>query len=148
MKGLVTFFGVILSLNTFPQRIDTIRLKHNTRIAGVAQYICILGDEKRMVLQGNGKTHGFKEGLEDGMYTCYFDNKYQDTALVVTVENGKYNGLLKRWYNGVLIEECEYKNGIKNGWRKLYFHYPEWGGEFLNIYQYKNDKCIAFYTEW
>ncbi len=126
---------------------DTIVLKQNDSIAAKAQHICIWGDKRRMELHPNGKIYQFKEGLEDGMYTAFFDKKYKDTAMVVVIENGELNGLLKRWYNGKLEEECEYKNGLENGWRKLYF-YPNKKDTLLNIQKCEDGACIEIHTEW
>jgi antitoxin component YwqK of YwqJK toxin-antitoxin module len=40
----------------------------------------------------------------------------------ISLLNGKLNGIYKNYANGELIEECKYKNGVKNGVCKKYFH--------------------------
>ena len=138
---------IIVDFNEREPYKDTIVLKQNIKIAAKAQHICVWGDPKRMELNSNGKIYQFKNGLEDGKYSAFYDDKYKNIAMVVVIENGKLNGLLQRWYNGKLEEECEYKNGVENGWRKLYF-YPSEGGIFLNIQKCIDGACIDFYTEW
>ncbi|PKP19074.1 MAG: hypothetical protein CVU05_12150 [Bacteroidetes bacterium HGW-Bacteroidetes-21] len=141
---LISIFGFVF---VQAQNKDTIVLKQNIKVAAKAQHICLWGDTKRMELHPNGKIYQFKDNLEDGKYTAFFDKKYKDTAMVVVIENGELNGLLQRWDDGELVEECEYKNGLKNGWRKLYFYTKE-HGIFLNIQKCEDGACIEVHTEW
>ena len=125
---------VMLISNCFlAQNKDTIILNKNQ--AQKAIFICKWGDPKRMELHSNGKIYQFKRGLEDGMYIAYYDkNLRKDTAMVVVMQKGKVDGLMQRWdlYDHLLSEECEYKNGLMDGYRKLYFRSPE-GEKLTNI---------------
>ncbi len=147
MKNLLFYF-LLISVIAKAQNADTLVLKQNLAIAAKAQFICIWGDSKRMELHTNGRIYQFKSGLEDGMYTAFFDKKFKDTAMVVVIQNGEINGLLQRWYTGKIEEECQYKNGKMYGWRKLYFYPPE-GGRLVNIqYVDENEAVKEVQTEW
>ncbi len=147
MKSVFILACLLLCLVGYSQEKDTIQLYQNEKIAAIAQYNCLLGDTNLMQLHPNGKIYKFKDKLSDGLYCAFVDKNFNDTAMLVVVENGKYNGLLKRWHNGELEEECEYKDGLKNGWRKLYLHTKEYG-VLLDIEKCINDACVEIYTEW
>jgi hypothetical protein len=138
------------------QSIDTILLKHNRAIAAKAQFYFIWGDSLYMELHPNKKIYRIRRGLKDGIYIATFDRKLnwkqpiQDTAMVVTILNGKENGLLQRWDESdkKIAEECEYKNGFMNGYRKLYF-FDEAGNKYINIEIFENNLPIkTIQTEW
>lgn len=161
MKNLFTILSVLVSTYVFSQCQDTINfnislyskyndtivLKQNIKAAAKAQYICVWGDESRMELNPNGKIYQFRKGLSDGMYIAFFDKNYKDTAMVAVIENGELNGVMCRWNNGHIEEICEYKDGLKNGWRKLYLYMPEYG-TLINIQKCKDGACIEVHTEW
>jgi hypothetical protein len=129
-----------LSQATTAQNTDTLVLKQNLRVAAKAQLICEWGDPEYMELHTNKQIYTFKRGLEDGMYIAMFDKNLswkkplKDTAMVAVMENGKLNGLLRRWSDEdkMIEEECEYVNGMMNGYRKLYFYAPD-GNKYTNI---------------
>ncbi len=147
MKILLLILSSCISFSVFSQYKDTIVLNQNTRIAVKAQYICVLGDVKRMELHPNGRIYQFKSGLSDGIYTAFIDDNYKDTAMVAVLEDGELNGLLIRWKDNQIAEECEYKNGLKDGWRKLYIYTDNYG-RLINIEKCKEGACIEIYTEW
>tara|TARA_R110002096_G_scaffold289737_1_gene483960 strand:+ start:5570 stop:6037 length:468 start_codon:yes stop_codon:yes gene_type:complete len=130
MKYFILIFSISFSISLYGQSKDSVAFKPNKRAAAKAQFICIWGDKNYMTLHTNEKIFIFKKGLEDGRYTAFFDKKYEDTAMTVTIENGKMNGVLKRWaYNDIdevnnfkLIEIAQYENGLLNGYRKLFFY--------------------------
>lgn len=130
MKYFILLITISLGLNLFAQSRDSVVFKPNKKAAAKAQFICIWGDKKYMTLHTNEKLFIFKKGLEDGRYTAFFDKKYKDTAMTVTIENGRMNGILKRWAfddideanNFKLAEIAQYENGLLNGYRKLFFY--------------------------
>jgi len=112
---------------------------------------CKYGDERFMQLSGNLITYEFKSGLEDGLYIAFFDKKLKDTAMIAPIVNGEINGVLYRWdiykKRQEIAEICEYKNGLMNGWRKLYL-YDERYGWFINIEKCYDGGCETIYSEW
>lgn len=72
-------------------------------------------------LINNNSTGVFKQFLSDGTLQGE-----------ISIINGKLNGTYKNYLNGELIEECEYKNDLKNGLCK----------------KYKNNETIIEYTLW
>lgn len=119
---------------------DTFVLKQDLRLASKAQFYFEWGDNEYMELAPNGLIYQMKRGLEDGLYVATFDkikdfgHSIKDTALVTTMKDGKVHGLLQRWddEDKLIAEECEYKNGLMNGVRKLYF-FDEEGNKYTNI---------------
>jgi len=119
---------------------DTFILKHNLRLAAKAQFYFEWGDEEYMELHSNKQIYRMKRGLEDGLYVATFDkiesfgHVIKDTAVVVTMKNGAVHGLLQRWDQDdkLIAEECEYKNGLMHGVRKLYF-FDKNGNKYTNI---------------
>lgn len=138
MKHLLLLL-IIFPAIIFAQKKDTIVLSQNPPQR--AQFICRWGDPKKMELHPNGIIYQFKEGLENGKYTAFFDKSLKkDTALIVVIKNGKVNGLLRRWDNDdfTLAEEAEYKDGKLHGYRKLYFISPD-GKRLTNIERWENN---------
>lgn len=72
-------------------------------------------------LINNNSTGVFKQFLLDGTLQGE-----------ISIINGKLNGTYKNYLNGELIEECEYKNDLKNGLCK----------------KYKNNGNIIEFTLW
>jgi antitoxin component YwqK of YwqJK toxin-antitoxin module len=143
-----------LSKNLKGQFIDTIQLKANPTQKSIT--IVTYGDTALMELHPNGNIYRFKNGLEDGLYVAFFKdvnlNKKlrTDTAMLAVFKNGKINGLLRRWdiNDNKLSEECEYVNGRKSGFRKLYFS-PSEGILLKNIQRWENDILQQdILTEW
>lgn len=135
---------------------DTLVLRQNLRVAAKSQLICEWGDPEYMELHTNKRIYTFKRGLEDGMYIAVFDKNLSwkkpinDTAMVAVMENGKLNGLLRRWdkEDKLIAEECEYVNGMMNGYRKLYFFDPE-GNKYTNIEFFEDNLPIrTIQIEW
>ena len=132
------------STNLMAQFVDTIQLKKNP----IQKTIKILtyGDKAFMELHPNGKIYQFKSGLEDGKYVAFFKEVNlkkklnTDTAMLAVIKNGEINGLLQRWDNidHKLAEECEYVNGRKTGFRKLYYITDD-GIKLVNIERWEND---------
>lgn len=90
------------------------------------------------------------------MYIAVFDKKLswkhpiKDTAMVVVMENGELNGLLRRWSerDKMIAEECEYVNGMMNGYRKLYFYAPD-GNKYTNIEFFEDNLPVkTIQIEW
>lgn len=119
---------------------DTFVLKHDLHLAAKAQFYFTWGDPQYMELATNGLIYEMKRGLKDGMYIATFDKELswkapiKDTAMVTTIKNGKVHGLLQRWddEDKKIAEECQYKNGLMDGVRKLYF-FDEEGNKYTNI---------------
>lgn len=133
---------------------DTFVLKQDLHLAAKAQFYFEWGDKEYMELAPNGLIYQMKRGLEDGLYVATFDKikdfgqPIKDTALVTTMKGGKIQGLLQRWYNGRLEEECQYNNGLMDGVRKLYF-YDEEGNKYTNIELYeKGLSAKTLQIEW
>jgi|GEM_PF-3104639 len=156
MKYFLLTFFISFGLTLFSQTQDSIVFKPNKKAAAKAQFICIWGDKKYMTLHTNEKIYIFKDGLEDGRYTAFFDKKYKDTAMTVTFENGEMNGILKRWTyddldeanNFKLAEKAQYSNGLKDGYRILYFYDPE-GNKYENIELFKEGLPVkTIKSEW
>lgn len=128
MKVIVTSIILFSSVLCFSQ--DTPHFTENKAAAAKGQYICMWGDVDRMTLHTNGRIFIFRSGLKDGRYTAFFDKKYEDTAMTVTIQNGEINGVLKRWNsndinkenNFKLAEIAQYKNGLMDGFRKVFFY--------------------------
>jgi antitoxin component YwqK of YwqJK toxin-antitoxin module len=149
---LLLFFFNVLDAQTN----DTILLKHNVQIAAKAQFYIKWGDDRYMELHPNGSIYQMKRGLNDGIYIATFDKELNwktniiDTAMVVTILNGKENGLLQRWddTDKMITEECEYKDGLMNGFRKLYFFDPS-GNKYINIEVYQDGFPVrTIQVEW
>jgi len=140
MKYILFLILAICFSGVKGQTLDTLVLKQNLKGAAKAQFICTWGDAKYMQLHSNKRIFRFKRGLEDGLYVAAFDKELswkepiKDTAMVVVIENGELNGLLRRWddVDKTIAEECEYKNGLMDGYRKLYF-FDEEGNKYTNI---------------
>ncbi len=159
MKKMPQFLIFILLFNTHvinAQTPDTLVLKQNMKGAAKSQLICSWGSAKYMQLHTNKRIYRFKRGLEDGMYIATFDKDLswekpiKDTAMVVVMENGELNGLLRRWddEDKMIAEECEYKDGLMHGYRKLYFFAPD-GKKYTNIELYKNGLPVkTLQVEW
>ncbi len=141
---LVLQFFVLIS---YSQIKDTLILKRSVCCENCETIKCVYGDSKYMEIHPNGKIYRFKHGLDDGVYQAFIDDNFIDTAMIICVIDNDYSGLLIRWYNGRIAEECEYKNGLMDGWRKLYLYDEEYG-EFLNIEKCENGYCKEVYTEW
>jgi len=56
----------------------------------------------------------------------------------ISIVNGKLNGTYRNYYNGELIEECEYKNDIKNGLCKIYKN----NGTIIEFSMWKNGLLV------
>jgi hypothetical protein len=139
IKILFTIFFTSLTNSLFAQLEDSIKLISNARQKEI--FSCLWGDKKRMELHSNGIIYQFKSGLKDGMYIAYYDKTLKkDTAMIVVIQNGKINGLLQRWSpdSHYLQEECEYKNNMMNGYRKLYFITPD-GNKLVNIEKWEDN---------
>lgn len=156
MKYLVFLLLAIDTLSGSAQAPDTLVLKQNMKGAAKAQFICTWGDSKYMQLHSNKRIYRFKRGLEDGMNIAAFDKDLswkepiKDTAMVVVIENGELNGLLRRWdeEDKTIAEECEYKNGLMDGYRKLYF-FDEEGNKYTNIEIFKKGLPVkTVQIEW
>ncbi|MCB0401155.1 MAG: hypothetical protein KDD41_03670 [Flavobacteriales bacterium] len=135
---------------------DTFVLKHNLHLAAKAQFYFQWGDEKYMELAPNKLIYQMKKGLEDGIYVATFDKELdwqipiKDTAMVVTMKDGKLSGLLQRWddEDKLIAEECEYKNGLMHGVRKLYYFNKE-GKKLTNIEIYEKGLPVkTLQIEW
>jgi antitoxin component YwqK of YwqJK toxin-antitoxin module len=144
----------ISSTNLMAQFVDTIQFKKNPIQESIINVI--YRDTSFMDLHSNGKIYKFKSGLPNGEYIAFFKevdfkNKINtDTAMTVVIKNGEINGLLRRWDEDDrrLAEECEYVNGSKTGFRKLYFT-SEDGTKWMNIEQWESNVLQQFiYTEW
>jgi len=150
MRYIILIFTISFCLNLFSQSQDSVVFKANKRAAAKAQFICIWGDKKYMTLHTNGLIYTFKSGLEDGRYTAFYDKKYTDSAMTVTFENGKMNGILKRWDDEDLkiAEKVQYENGLMDGYRVLYFFDPE-GNEYQNIELFEEGLPVkTIKSEW
>ncbi len=143
--GLMLFVNAVFAQTTKAdsakviRRSDTIHLIKNPAQSKI--FICKYGDPKRMELSGNGKIYEFKRGIEDGFHIAYYDDALKkDTAMTAVIKNGKVNGLQQRWHkeDHNLWEECEYKNGMRNGYCKVYC-YPEGKREILLLDRWEND---------
>jgi hypothetical protein len=149
MRNKITFLlmlnGVVLfaqnqqidSIKTI-RRSDTIHLIKNPIQSAI--FICRYGDSKLMVLSSNGKTYEFKTGIEDGFHIAYYDKELKnDTAMIAVIKKGKVNGLQQRWgeKDHKLWEECEYKNGMRNGYCKWYYYVE--GSQMINVDRWEND---------
>lgn len=151
-----TIITTVCTSAAVAQSTDTLVLKQNLRVAAKAQLICEWGSPKYMELHPNEKVYTFREGLEDGMYIAVFDKNLnwkkpiRDTAMVAVIENGKLNGLLRRWddEDKMIAEDCEYVNGMMNGYRKLYFFDPE-GNKYTNIEYFEDNLPVkTIQIEW
>jgi len=98
---------------------------------------CQYGDSQFMELHTNGRIYQFKSGIKDGLNVAFYDNKYQDTAMVAVVTNGEMEGVVRRWNKkGNYIEsECEYTSGFKNGYCNYYLIMD--GEKLTNVSRYK-----------
>jgi antitoxin component YwqK of YwqJK toxin-antitoxin module len=123
---LQIIFLIVFCLSAKAQFIDTIKLKQNPPQKAI--YVTIYGDPSLMELDPNGIIYRFKKDLPDGKYVAFFKKVLNgDTAMVAVIKNGRINGLLQRWDNNLhdLSEECEYVDGYKTGFRKLYYTTPD-----------------------
>jgi len=154
MRLLILFLIIATTQGVVAQIPDTLVLKQNIRVAAKAQFICKWGDPEYMELHTNKRIYSFKTGLEDGMYVAVFDktlnwkDPIKDTAMIVVIEDGELNGLLQRWYDARIEEECEYVDGMMNGFRKLYFYAPD-GIRYTNIELFEDNLPIkTIQIEW
>jgi hypothetical protein len=139
MKNKLTLLLIFLGMNgSLLVAQDTIKLKENK--PQTAFYMCKWGAKNYMELASNKLVYIFKSSLPDGQYVAYFNKCLcKDSAMLVVIYKGEIDGVLKRWdkEDKKLAEECEYTNGVMNGYRKLYFYTPD-GQRLTNIERWEN----------
>jgi hypothetical protein len=133
-----SMYGQVSDSLRIIRRSDTIVLVKNPVENPI--FICKYGDPKLMILNTNGKVYDFKQEIADGLYIAYYDEKLtSDTAMLAVITNGKVNGLQQRWDEKEhrIWEECEYKDGKRNGYCKWYYYID--GKKMINVDRWENN---------
>jgi|TARA_B110000091_G_scaffold207911_1_gene246768 antitoxin component YwqK of YwqJK toxin-antitoxin module len=111
-KGIVVFHDA-----------DTIKL-YEAKKAELLVTAVEWGDELFMRDSDNELSpYVLKNGLEDGLYKCYYEYNFKNLAFQGVIKNGKIHGLTRYFTkSGKIKSEVEYFEGLRHGVNKSYLY--------------------------